>query len=72
MVSKLQSDFVINFAQLLSDDGEMFFSCGDVAEDYKIITQTIDAQGYWAGSRYRYFFDEDLKVVKKEERRFGA
>lgn len=53
-------------------EGEMFFSTGSVEEDFNIISGTINGQGYWAGSRHRYYFDKDFNLTKVEERTFGA
>jgi hypothetical protein len=71
MASKMKTDRVLNFASTLSLEGDMFFTSGSVEKDYKIITETIKAQGYWAGNRVRYYFDEDMVLLKTEERVFG-
>ena len=71
-MSKSKTDFVMDFAQILADEGEMFFTSGDIEEDYSLIKSTLGNQGYWAGTEYRYYFDENLNIVKVEERRFGS
>ena len=72
MASKMKTDFVLNFAQILADEGDMFFSSGDVEQDYDNITTTIKSQGYWAGNSVRYFFDKDWNFEGVQPRMFGA
>jgi len=62
---------LIIFTDTLEDNGDMFFSTGNGKSDYKLITETIKRQGYWAGIRLRYYFDDNLELVKTTERSFG-
>lgn len=65
--------FVRKFAETLEEKGgDTFFSTGEFDEDVKLIKGTIDAQGYWAGTQYRYFFDKKYNFLKLEERQFGV
>lgn len=64
--------FVDNFCEVLENNGDMFFSCGDVVQDMELIKSTIDTQGYWSGFELRYYFDEDYNLLNTEERRFGV
>lgn len=68
----MKKKFVEDFIELLEDEGDMFFSCGDVNSDYKLITETIKSQGYWAGNSLRYYFDEDIKTLERTEERSFA
>lgn len=71
MASKMKTEFVLNFSNILADEGDMFFTSGSVEKDYQSIVGTIKSQGYWSGVELRYFFDEDLNFIRTEERRFG-
>lgn len=53
------------------DSEDAFFTTGSADEDLEMVTGVIRVQGYWAGVRFRYFFDEDFNLIKMEERRFG-
>lgn len=70
MASKMKTDFVMNFAGMLGEYGDMFFSCGDVEQDYDLIVGTVEQQGYWSGNSLRYYFDPNYKLLRMEERRF--
>lgn len=72
MASKMKTDFVLSFSQILADEGDMFFSSGDVEQDYNNITTTIKNQGYWAGTSVRYFFNDKLEFEGVQPRMFGA
>lgn len=71
MTKQEKLDFVHNFVLTLAEEGEAFFTSGDVEQDYDLIKGTIDNQGYWAGTKYRYFFDSEYKLSHLEQRRFG-
>ena len=43
----------------------------DWKEDEDYIANLLKAQGYWAGGKVKYFFDEDFVLIRKEERKFG-
>lgn len=64
--------FVEKFKEILADGGDMFFSSGSFKKDEEYIRKMIMAQGYWAGTKWRYFFDEDFNLTSIEERRFGS
>ena len=70
MASKMKTDFVLSFSQILADEGDMFFSSGDVEQDYNNITDTIENQGYWAGTSVRYFFNDKLEFEGVQPRMF--
>lgn len=72
MAKLTKKEFVKNFEDILADEGDMFFSCGDVEKDYDIIVGTIKRQGYWAGTSVRYMFDGDLNFEGVQPRMFGA
>lgn len=66
-----KKEAVSNFIDVLSRQGDMFFSSGDTEQDFAVIKGTIDQQGYWSGTRLRYYFDQDMKLINLEERKFG-
>lgn len=72
MTTKDKKAFVEKFVELLADEGDMFFSSGDVEQDYNNITTTIKNQGYWAGTSVRYFFSDKLELEGVQPRMFGA
>lgn len=72
MTKQEKLDFVHSFVLTLADEGEAFFTSGDVEQDYDLIKGTIDNQGYWAGTKYRYFFDKEYKLSHIEARKFGS
>lgn len=59
---------VKKFIETLEDYGDMFFSQGSVKKDYEYIKNVLNAQGYYSGFEYRYYFNEDFDLVKIEER----
>jgi hypothetical protein len=59
---------VEKFLEVLKDYGELFFSSGNLKNDYNTITSVLKAQGYWAGTMYRLYFDDNFDLVKVEER----
>lgn len=71
-LSKEKSDFLLNFSQILADNGDMFMTSGNVESDYNFITEVIKRQGYWSGTGLRYYFDDDLTFTGTKERRFGS
>lgn len=66
-----KEQFVKEFANLLEENGDMFFSSGDIETDYNLITSTLNMQGFWSGATHRYFFNEDLSLTGMEEKRYG-
>lgn len=71
MTTKDKKAFVENFINLLDEEGDMFFSSGDVDTDYANITGTIKNQGYWAGVSVRYHFNKELQFEGVQQRMFG-
>lgn len=71
MAKSTKEEFVEKFEEILSNEGDMFFSCGDTDQDYDIIVGTIKRQGYWAGTSLRYMFDEKLNFEGVQQRMFG-
>ena len=63
MKKKLQK-----FIDALEEHGEFFFSLGSTKEDYNYITSVIKQQGYWSGTSYRLYFDNDLNLISVENR----
>jgi len=59
---------LMKFLEALDDYGEYFFSNGSIKKDYEFITSVLQAQGYWSGTSYRLYFDNDLNLTKVEER----
>lgn len=59
---------LIKFIEALEDYGEDFFSYGSIKKDFEFITGILEAQGYWAGTTYRLYFDNDFNLVKVENR----
>lgn len=59
---------LMKFYNALEDFGEYFFSFGSTKKDYEYITSIIKAQGFWSGCSYRFYFDNDLNLIKVEER----
>ena len=52
--------------------GDMFFSSGDIDQDAELIRSTLNSQGYWAATGYKLYFNEEMDLIKVEERSFGA
>lgn len=66
-------EFLHSFQYKLAEmDGDKFFTSGDIKKDIEMIKSTIKNQGFWAGTRYKYFYDEDFRFLRVEERKFGA
>lgn len=63
---------LLRFLNALDDNGDVFLTSGDRDYDLKGVEAIIDHQGYWAGGAVRYYFDEDLNLLRTEERRFGS
>ena len=58
----------MKFYETLENFGEYFFSQGSMKKDYELITNVLQAQGYWAGTEYRLYFDNDWDLIKVENR----
>lgn len=56
------------FLEVLGYYGEFFYSFGDVKTDYNYITNILKSQGYWSGTNYRFYFDNNLKLKNVEGR----
>lgn len=67
-----KKEFVEQFEEILANEGDMFFSCGSVSDDYNTIVGTIKQQGYWAGTSVRYMFDGNLNFEGVQPRMFGS
>ena len=72
MTIKEKKAFVENFVEILRGEGDMFWSVGSTTKDFDAITSVIKAQGYWAGTSVRYFFNDKLEFEGVQERMFGA
>lgn len=59
---------LIKFCEVLDEYDEYFFSNGSVEEDYEFVTGVLNAQGYWAGVKYRLYFDKNFNLINVEER----
>ncbi len=59
---------LMRFLEALDDYGEYFFSNGSIKKDYEFVSGTLEAQGYWAGTSYRLYFDDNMNLVDVEER----
>ena len=59
---------VIKFMETLDDYGEMYFSSGDYKQDYKQIMGVIKFQGYFSGCSYRFYFNENLDLLRVEDK----
>lgn len=57
------------FLDVIAENGELFFQSGDDQQDLAEVENIIGAQGYWAGSDTRYYFDINLNLVKTENTR---
>lgn len=63
-----KQQIVDKFTLILDNECEMFFSTGDTKQDYQNITDTLKTQGYWSGSKYRYYFDKNFNLINVTER----
>ena len=68
---KARKNKVMKFLSALDDYGEDYISNGSIKKDYDFITSVLLAQGYWAGCRFRLYFDSDLNLIRAEERFLG-
>lgn len=59
---------VIRFMETLDEYGEMYFSSGDYKQDYKQIMGVIKAQGYFSGCYYRLYFNDNLDLIRVEDK----
>jgi len=66
-----RKEFVMKVVNALWGEGDMFFGTGSVKKDYELILSTLRSQGYWAGNRMRYYFNEEADLIRVEERQFG-
>ena len=56
------------FLEALDNYGEHYFSLGSVKEDYNHIIGVLKAQGFWSGTRYRFYFDNNMNLLNVESR----
>ncbi len=59
------------FIKALEDNGDFFFDTGSKRQDLQYVQDTISRQGYWSGIRLHFYFDDNLNLLRTEERRFG-
>lgn len=59
---------LIKFLDALDNYGEYFFSYGSIKKDYEFVTGILKAQGYWSGTTYRFYFDDNMNLIDVEER----
>lgn len=59
---------LMKFLEVLEDYGEYFFSNGSIKKDYETITSILKVQGYWAGTSYRLYFNDNMDLINVEER----
>lgn len=59
---------VIRFLEALDDNGDYYFSQGSIKKDYNYIKSILEAQGYWSGVGFRYYFDKDFNLINVESR----
>ena len=56
------------FLSVLEEYGEYFFSWGNTKKDCEYVTTILKTQGFFSGTNYRFYFDNDLNLIKVEER----
>jgi len=59
---------LMKFLEALDEYGEYFFSYGSIKKDYEFVSGILEAQGYWSGTSYRLFFDDNMNLINVEER----
>lgn len=59
---------IMKFLEALENYGECFFSTGNVKQDYNTIKNVLNFQGYWSGTAYRLYFDNDFNLTSVEPR----
>lgn len=57
-----------NFKLAIYGEGEQYFSMGSDAKDYAYIMRVLNTTGYWAGIYNRYYFNDNLELIKLESR----
>jgi hypothetical protein len=63
----LRNKFITYFKEELDIYGD--YLIGKVSDDF--ILTVFEKQGYWAGVRYNYSFNEELEMLEVEQRRFA-
>ena len=59
---------LMKFLQVLEDYGEYFFSNGSIKKDYEYIKSILEVQGYYSGTSYRFYFNDNFDLIDVEER----
>ena len=59
---------VLRFLEALDENGDYYFSQGNIKKDYNYIKSILKVQGYWSGVEFRYYFDKDLNLINVEGR----
>ena len=62
MKTTTYNTLVNNFIEDMEYYDETFTSTGDPYNDYAIIKDRIERQGYWCGIYNRYYLDENYHV----------
>lgn len=65
-------EIIEKLQEALAEEGDVFFPTGNDEKDSHFIVRTIVHQGYWAGVGTRYYFDEDMNLVRTAPRPFGV
>lgn len=63
-----KKEIVDKILNTLDEYGETFFTLGSTKVNYDYLTGVIERQGYWAGVRYRIYFDGDYNLTEVERR----
>lgn len=63
---------VMNFLEVITDNGETFISQGSIKADHAYIKSILKSQGFWSGVGYRYYFDKYMNLTKIEEKIYGG
>jgi len=59
---------VLRFLEALDENGDYYFSQGSIKKDYNYIKSILEAQGFWSGIEFRYYFDNNLNLINIERR----
>lgn len=71
------SKFMKDFCSILEEADDMYFSSGNDSKDISEVKSVIESQGYWAGFKLRFFFNQEamekgvVELVNVQERKFG-
>lgn len=56
------------FLTILDENDELFYSYGTIKKDFEYIKRILNTQGFWAGEKYNYYFDDNMNLTKVKER----